>query len=263
MQMRVAERIKGWEVPRGSVAIWWLGQNSYLLQGPSTVIMVDPYFSRPGPREKYVHEEAPLRADEIGPEAVFCTHNHSDHTDPDFLSALSQHWPAARFYGPAESAEAMRGAGIPGDRVTPVQAGDVVRSGEVSALALLSKTPQVSDVAHYGYVLQIAGAPKVYDTGDIMRGVTREPSLMDPLRATAPEVALVTTSPTEVEFPDFSEAAALAREIGARVVIPAHYGCFARRTFDPARFAAQVGSGGALRPVIIPYCDVYQHPPAA
>jgi L-ascorbate metabolism protein UlaG (beta-lactamase superfamily) len=262
MHMRVAQRISNQRVPSGSVAIWWLGQNSYLLQGPSTVTMVDPFFSRLGPREKYIHDEAPLRADEIGPDAVFCTHNHSDHTDPGFLSALARHWPAALFFGPPESANKMMESGIPADRITAVQVGDVVCIGEASAQVVSSKTPHVSDVAHYGYVLEMGGAPKVYNTGDIMRGVTCEPTLMEPLRRAAPEVALVTTSPTEEEFPDFPEAAALARAIGARVVIPAHYDCFAKRTFDPAAFAAQFGKRDTLRSVIIPYCGVYQHPPA-
>jgi L-ascorbate metabolism protein UlaG (beta-lactamase superfamily) len=239
--MRVAERIRTQSVPSDSVAIWWLGQNSYLIKGAGVCIMIDPFFSRPREPEHYLHSEAPVRADELQPDAVFCTHNHSDHTDPGFLLPLAEHSPATRFFGPAESAQAMVEVGA-----------------QLSIQVVLSKTPEVSDVGHYGYIVSIGGT-KVYDTGDVMRGVTREPSLMEPLRRAAPHVALITTSPTEEEFPDFEEAAKLALAIGARVAVPAHYGCFAKRTFDPAPFASFFRDR-PTRAEIIPYCGCYLYP---
>ncbi len=251
--MRVAQRIVEQSVPPEAVAIWWLGQNSFVLKSGGGVIMIDPFFSRPGPAEKYLHEEAPLRAEELGPDAVLCTHDHSDHTDGEFLSALARSWPETQFCGPPESAERMRGAGVPAARVHALESGQVVGVGDASVRAVLSKTAEVSDVAHFGYVVSYAGA-SIYDTGDVMRGITREPVLMMPLVAVAPDVALITTSPREEEFPDFEEAAALAEAIGARVAVPAHYGCFARRTFDPAGFAEAFGTSGRTRAEIIPYC---------
>jgi L-ascorbate metabolism protein UlaG (beta-lactamase superfamily) len=218
--------------------------------------MIDPFFSRLGPPEKYVHAEAPLRAEELGADAVVCTHDHSDHTDGEFLSALARSWPEARFFGPPESAERMRGAGVPAARVEALESGQVVEVGGASVRAVLSKTAEVSDVAHFGYVVGYPGAT-IYDTGDVMRGITREPALMAPLERAAPDVALITTSPTEDEFPDFAEAAALAEAIGARVAVPAHYGCFARRTFDPAGFAEAFRRSATTRAEIIPYCGCY------
>jgi L-ascorbate metabolism protein UlaG (beta-lactamase superfamily) len=254
--MRVSQRIIEQRVPRGSVAVWWLGQNSYVLRAEGVCIMLDPFFSRPGPADKYLHAEAPLAADELRPDAVFCTHNHSDHTDPGFLGPLSHSSPNTLFFGPPESAEAMRNAGIDGQRVAALASGETVEVADARVEVFLSKTPEVSDVAHYGYVLDLGGA-KIYNTGDIMRGVTREPALMDPLRRAAPDVALITTSPTEEEFPDFGEAAALAAAVGARVAVPAHYHCFSRRTYDPQGFAEAVGSVGGLQVEIIPYCGCY------
>lgn len=256
--MRVADKIAEHFVPPGGVAIWWLGQNSYLLKGPATSVMIDPFFSRPGPPKRYVHEEAPLRADEFGPDAVFCTHTHYDHTDPAFLCCLARRWPQTRFFGPPESVREMLDAGIPAERVKAVKHGEEVRVGDASVGVVLSKTAEVSDVAHYGYIVDF-GCGRVYNTGDIMRGVTREPSLMEPLRRAAPDVVLATTSPVEEEFPDFREAAELALAIGARVAIPAHYDCFADRTFDPSPFAAHFRDPHAARAEIIPYCGCYLH----
>ena len=254
--MKVAEKIAAQSVAPDSVVVWWLGQNSYLLRTAGADIMIDPYFSRPGPPEKYLHAEAPIAADEFGPGFVFCTHDHSDHTDPGYLLPLSQRWPHTRFYGPPESARRMLDIGIPPDRVEALAPGDLVELGPASLQVVLSKTPEVSDVSHFGYIADLGGI-KVYDTGDIMRGVTRQPALLEPIRKAAPHIALITTSPTEEEFPDFDEAAALARAIGAHVASPAHYGCFANRTFDPQPFAAAFTDPAGPRAVIIPYCDSY------
>lgn len=258
--MRIAQSMLAQSVPDGSVAIWWLGQNSYVLQGAGVRLMVDPFFSRPGQPSRYFHEAAPIAADEIQPDAVFCTHDHSDHTDPPFLTALAQHSPATRFFGPPESVRRMAEMGLAIKRITPLEQGERVKIGAVSVEVVLSKTPKISDVGHFGYIFDFSG-PRIYDTGDIMRGVTGEPSLMEPLRQAAPHVALITTSPTEEEFPDFAEAAELARTIGARVAVPSHYNCFADRTFDPTGFAAQFRRDEATQPQIIPYCDCFVFSP--
>lgn len=258
--MRIAEKIAAQQVPPGAVAIWWLGQNSYVLKGSDgRIVMVDPFFSRPGAPENYLHAQAPLRAQELAPDAVFCTHAHGDHTDPPFLAELARCWPEACFLGPPESAQQMIAAGVPEGRVSAPASGETADLGFASVQAVRSKTPEVSDVAHYGYIFRLTGAPAVYNTGDIMRGVTREPALCEPLCAAAPQVALITTSPTEEEFPDFAEAAELARRIGARIAIPAHYDCFTKRTFDPAGFAAQFREGEAVKAVIIGYCEGHLH----
>jgi L-ascorbate metabolism protein UlaG (beta-lactamase superfamily) len=254
--MSVAERIRRQSVASGSVAIWWLGQNSYVVKCSDCCVMIDPFFSRPGPREKYLLEEAPLRADELEPEAVLCTHDHSDHTDPPFLRELAGSSPNSRFFGPPESVARMVAAGVPGDRASALENAQTFRVGRASVGVVLSKTSSVSDVAHYGYVIESEGLT-VYNTGDIMRGVTDEPSLMQPLQEAAPHVALITTSPTEEEFPDFAEAAQLASAIRARVAVPSHYHCFAKRTFDPAPFVDEFPSSSTTRPVVIPYCGCY------
>jgi L-ascorbate metabolism protein UlaG (beta-lactamase superfamily) len=219
--------------------------------------MVDPYFSRPHPPEDYVHSAAPIQADELVPDAVLCTHDHSDHTDPPFLTALAAFSPGTRFVGPPESAERMLAAGISADRVQVVTAGQTMKVGPATVEALLSKTPEVSDVRHLGYAVEVGGV-RVYDTGDIMRGVTREPALMVPLRELTPHVALITTSPTEDEFPDFAESAILAAEISANVAVPAHYHCFARRTWDPVGFA-DAFARSQTKAIIIPYCGFLQY----
>ena len=260
--MRVAERIRQMQPPDNSVAIWWLGQNSFILKGAGTTVMIDPFFRWYGPPEKYVHKEPCLEAEELGPDAVLCTHAHRDHTDREFLSELAEHWPEVRFYGPPESGQWIGEAGVPRGRFEVVDSGGEFQIRDVRVEVLWSKTPEVSDVTHVGYIIRFPGGPAIYNSGDIMRGVTREPTLMEPLQRAAPDVALITMSPTDDEFPDFDEAADLARKIGAKVAVPAHYECFAKRTYDPSEFVDQFVASDQTRAVVVPYCGVYTYPEA-
>lgn len=248
-------------VAPGQVAIWWLGQNSFVLKGPSTgLVMIDPYFPPAEKREpgKFILAEPPLRPTDLQPAAVFCTHNHRDHTDLTFLPGLAAASAATRFFGPPESVAAMQEAGIGRPRLVTMEPGRRLELDGWSVLTVRSKTVEAGRIEHYGYVFDVEGV-RVWNSGDIMRGVTGIESLMGPLRAARPEVAMVVMSPTEEEFPDFAESAALVRQVGAKVAIPSHYHCFVRRTFDPSGFAAQFRPGEAVRAQIIPLGGVYVH----
>jgi L-ascorbate 6-phosphate lactonase len=67
--------------------ITWIGQSGYVIKTAQAEIIIDPYLSdvvnRVARRERLV--EAPIKPEEIRADAVICTHNHLDHTDPDTL----------------------------------------------------------------------------------------------------------------------------------------------------------------------------------
>ena len=67
--------------------ITWLGQSGYRLQSGSGEIIIDPYLSdaveRVAGRARMV--AAPIEPENICADAVICTHDHLDHTDPETL----------------------------------------------------------------------------------------------------------------------------------------------------------------------------------
>jgi L-ascorbate metabolism protein UlaG (beta-lactamase superfamily) len=82
--MRVAAGVRDQVVPASSAAIWWFGPNSHVVECGDCCVMIAPFFSRPGHREKYLLGKAPLRAGQFEPDTVLCTHDHGDHMDPRF-----------------------------------------------------------------------------------------------------------------------------------------------------------------------------------
>jgi hypothetical protein len=150
----------------------------------------------------------------------------------------------------------MVAAGVSLDRATVLGNAQTFRVGRASVGVVSSKTSSMSGVARYGSVIE-SERVKVYKSKDIMPGVADEPSLMQPLKEAAPHVALITTSASEEEFPDFAEAARLAISTGARAAVPAHYHCFANRASDPVAFIDEFQSSSTTRPVVMPCCGCY------
>jgi hypothetical protein len=71
--MLTGKSLRGFTVPAGSLAVWWLGQAGFLFKSPAgRIIAVDPCLSNSC--------EAPAR--EIGVD-----HSHQDHLDPETLRA--------------------------------------------------------------------------------------------------------------------------------------------------------------------------------
>jgi hypothetical protein len=71
---------------------------------------------------------------------------------------------------------------------------------------------------------------------------------------------LLTTHPDEGEFPFFAGSAAMARRIGLKHVVPAHYQCFVERNYDAQDWTVYFGEGDP-EPLLIPYNRMLLYPP--
>jgi len=247
-------------VPDGSIGIHWFGQNSFALKDASGfTVLTDPYFPNDRPAEKFIYRTAPLDEATMETDLVLLTHDHGDHTCVESLQRIRAAHPAARFVGPVESVARMADAGFEGTCLTMIAAGDAIEVGGVSLHAVWSKPPEgvptegigAPRVQHLGYVIEIGGA-RVYVTGDLINTFADHPELMAPVAALKPEIGLITMHPTEGEFPFFDGVVKLAADLGLKAVVPAHYACFVRRTYDPVAFAKLLPEGGP-QPLIIGY----------
>jgi L-ascorbate metabolism protein UlaG (beta-lactamase superfamily) len=219
--------------------------------------MIDPYFPSEPPSGRPAGAPPTLRGADFGPDYVFCTHDHLDHTHPEYLVALAQSQPHTHIIATDAGARTLAEAGVEADRTRVVREGDVVALGDVRVKVLRTKTKAVEDTPHFSYAFQFEGG-KVWHSGDMMRGITSVPELVEPIVAERPHVALLTMRPTEgAEFPSFAEGAILARRIGAKVAIPAHHGHYGQYDYDMDEFVRQFGPGDAVKPVIIEYCGCY------
>jgi L-ascorbate metabolism protein UlaG (beta-lactamase superfamily) len=234
----------------GQLRLWWLGQSGYLIQHDGLRLLVDPYLSD-SLTVKYANTDKPhvrmtervvdpARLDFI--DVITSSHNHTDHLDAETLVPILRNNPLARLVIP-EANRAFVAERLHIDATMPrgLDAGKHLDLGPVTIHAVPAAHNELSkdDAGRHlflGYVFQI-GRWTVYHAGDTLLF----PGLADTLRKFRIDIALL---PINGNVPERrvagnlsgSEAAQLAKDIGARVVIPCHYEMFEFNTVTPDAF---------------------------
>ena len=254
-------------VPQGVIGIHWFGQSSFALKDSSgTIIQIDPYFPINRPEEKYIHRNAPLDEATLSTDFVLLTHDHRDHTCIESILRIHAAFPEAKFIGPVESVTRMKENGIPDTLVTTVSAGGTVSLGTMVFHAVWSKPEtgdpahgiEPPDVRHFGYVIG-TDPVRIYVSGDCINTIAQMDDILAPIISLKPDIGFLTTHPSEGEFPYFEGSVEMAVKLGLKAVVPAHYECFVKRTYDPKEWAAQFAEKGPI-PLIIPYNDHILYP---
>ena len=240
------------KIPEGAIGLSWFGQNSFALKNPAgSVVLIDPYFPRERPADKFIHPERPIDERKLHADAVLLTHDHGDHTCIESLMRLLEANPKMTIIGPPESIERIEAEGV-ATELWPVVAGERRSAATMTAHAEYSKLPGDGQACvHLGYVIDTGGG-RVYVSGDPQNDFADQKQLTDPIKALSPDIGLLTTHPNEGEFPFFEGSVLTAQRIGLKVAVPSHYGCFVKRTYDPYVWADSFPGPAPVR-LIIPY----------
>jgi L-ascorbate metabolism protein UlaG (beta-lactamase superfamily) len=228
--------------------LWWLGQSGFLVQWNGSHLLLDPYLSD-SLTTKYSATDKPhvrmtervVAPDRLGfVDVVTSSHNHTDHLDRETLGPLIHSNPAIRLIVPAANREfAASRLQLPAGRLDLIETGTPLRLAgfEINAVPSAHETVETDDLGrprHVGLVVR-AGPWTVYHSGDTVR----HDGMVESLRRWEIDIALlpingrgrgVAGNLTGVE------AAQLAKDIGARVVIPCHYDMFQFNTVSPDEF---------------------------
>lgn len=223
-------RFREFPVPPGHVALWWLGQAGFVVKTPGGVVAaIDPYLSNSC---KAVGDAAGFDMDRMIPPPLnpanlagidlYCvTHSHQDHLDPETIGPYLAAGGSARFVAPAESLEKLTSLGVPPDRIEMTWPNKTTAAGDLSLRATFAIPFGGDDLTHVGYLLSVAGGPRVYFTGD-----TAYHDLL--VAAMAPHKPDVLVAVINGAFRNMgpAEAATLAARLGVKVVIPCHHDLF-------------------------------------
>jgi L-ascorbate metabolism protein UlaG (beta-lactamase superfamily) len=230
--------------------LWWLGQSGFLLQWQAVHVLLDPYLSDSLTR-KYSQTDKPhVRMTELVIEPsrlsfidiATSSHNHTDHLDAETLGPILGRNPSLKLLVP-EANRAFVADRLKIDPMTLVGLDDgaaielsgIRFSGVASAHETVERDEQ-GRVKALGYVLQF-GQWSIYHSGDTMR----YEGMAEKLRPFAVDVALL---PINGRAPERRvpgnmfgpEAAQLAHDIGAKLVIPCHFDMFEFNTASPDAF---------------------------
>ena len=229
------------------VYLWWLGQSGFLLTWMEDYLVIDPYLSD-SLTEKYGATDKPhLRMCRrvVDPAAltnvyvILSTHNHTDHLDAQTLKPMIERsdWP--QVIAPAANLDVVADrTGLAVKDLWGIDDGtEVVISGfRVHGVAAAHETVERDERGRckfLGYILRM-NKFTLYHSGDTVlydRLVERLlPFNVDvailPINGRAPERRVAGNL-------NGIEAARLAKDINARLVIPCHYDMFEFNTADP------------------------------
>jgi len=250
------ENVKKLRLNGGELAIFWLGQNSFIIKtSGGTIFAIDPYLSR-DERYCYVYSEPPIRPEDFKVHYIFCTHDHLDHTDPIALPIVGEHSPETIFFGPQESCRHLIELGVGKDRVKALEAEVPYDIRDLKVTAYYSVPPEEADTTHFGYIFEVEDV-KVYNMGDTCQSVLERPeTVLEPIVKEPPDIAMLPiVGDTPERRPE--DAFFFAKIIRPKVVIPCHYDCFKDRTIDPQKFVQLFKETLDIKPIIIPYKGVY------
>ncbi|MDB5322292.1 MAG: hypothetical protein JWN40_3923 [Phycisphaerales bacterium] len=240
-----------------SFRLWWLGQSGFLLQYRGQHLLFDPYLSNSLTRKYEGSDKPHVRRSErvVAPErldfvdVITSTHNHTDHLDADTLVPMIRAIQARvdRVLGASNADElfptivlAEANQPFAAERLAhasplyqSMNAWDRAEHRPFSFTAVPAAHDQLTldeqgRNVYLGFVVKV-GPCVVYHSGDTVV----YDGMAESLRPFSIDVALL---PINGKVGNMSgrDAARLAKDIGARVVIPCHYDMFEFNTADPA-----------------------------
>jgi len=234
----------------GGFRLWWLGQSGFILQWQGVHVLLDPYLSD-SLTEKYGRTDKPhVRMTElvIDPaqlcfaDIVTSTHNHTDHLDAETLCPILAANPGVKLVIAeanrgfvANRLEIDAGAAIGLDDGASVEISGIRFSGVAAAHEELERD-ECGHAKYLGYILQFGGWT-IYHSGDTVR----YEGMSEKLRPFRIDVALLPINgrAQERRVPGNlfgRDAAKLARDIEAKLVIPCHFDMFEFNTASPDEF---------------------------
>jgi L-ascorbate metabolism protein UlaG (beta-lactamase superfamily) len=238
--------------PGRGVALWWLGQSGFLAKSAAGTVLFDPYLSD-SLTKKYHGTEKPhvrMTARAIDPatlrgvDVVTSSHNHTDHLDADTLLPLLGANPTATLVIPEANREFVaERLGCAPTWPRGLSDGETLSVGDISIHAVPAAHNEIERDAqgrcrYLGYVVRL-GDVAIYHSGDTLR----YDGMAERLRPLAIDVALLPINGNRPERRVAGnlrgdDAAQLAHDIGARLVVPCHYEMFEFNTESPELFVA-------------------------
>lgn len=242
------------------VRLWWLGQSGFLVQWRKRHLLFDPYLSDSLTR-KYAETDKPhVRMTELAIDparldfidVITSSHNHTDHLDGETLVSLLRANSDVTMIVPAanrqfaverlaaQTSDVLRTSEAY-ERLTPINDGEMIEAAgfRINAIPAAHETVERDEQGRsrfLGYVVEF-GDWAIYHSGDTML----YEGMVERLRQWEIDIAFL---PINGRAPERRvsgnlwgrEAAQLAKDVGASVVVPCHYDMFEFNTASPDEF---------------------------
>ena len=238
------------ELTGSQTALFYLGQESFLVKYHDTYLLVDPYLSDYVDRNcctetvKWVRKyPAPIKAEELDfIDYVLCTHDHFDHADPETLRILASACPNARFIAPKPIKDTILSYGIQPDRMIGAVADEVLEFDRCSIVPVPAAHEELhrdenGDYMELGYKI-LLGDISIYHAGDccIYDGLAERILDIDVCMVPVNGRSYYKLRDDIIGNMTAEEAVLLTKEINAGLLIPMHYDLYDVNCINPAHF---------------------------
>ena len=217
-------------------ALWYLGQEGFLIKNDDTYILIDPYLS------EYVDKNCcelvkwqrlyptpidPCELDFI--DLVICTHAHYDHADPYTLSAIAKASREARFIVPAPIIDTLVGYGIEKERIISAASDTLIAYKKTNIVPIPAAheelhTDECGNYCELSYIIENPSG-RIFHGGDMCL----YPDLESRLNGI--DIAMLPINGRDYYRRSLDiignltaeEAILLAKRIDAKLLVPMHY----------------------------------------
>ncbi|HEY1500592.1 MAG TPA: MBL fold metallo-hydrolase [Acidobacteriaceae bacterium] len=256
--------IRAFQVPSESLAIWFFGQNGFVLKAATgPLIGIDLYLTN-SCAQRFAH--LPFRLDrqlpvfvepeDLDVDVFLTTHSHGDHADPETIRRLRNR-ESMCFVGPWQSVETYQECGIAPARCTLIHPSQTCGFGGVDITSTFALPTDSTDLNHSGALLRFPGGITFLNTGD-----TAWSELLPSLLPGAPDICAICINGGYNNLSG-GQAARLIAALRPRVTIPCHYDMMINNTANPDTFRVALDILECRVPVHIPtYYEPWLYNPA-
>ena len=246
------ERILNTRLNAGQIAMFYLGQEGFLLKYADTYLLVDGYLTdfvdrnASGEVEWKRLYDTPIDPSELDfVDYVFCSHPHADHADPDTIRGICEASEKAVFLGPESVLEVYRAAGVPADRMKKLSCDQKIElCNRICVTAIpaaheeLHPTGEKGQFVEVGYLIECEGI-RLFHSGDCCMYEGLEERIMEC------DVLLLPINGRDhyrryvqdiIGNFDCREAITLAKRTNAGMLIPMHFDLYEVNELNPAVF---------------------------
>jgi L-ascorbate 6-phosphate lactonase len=234
------QSIRGFEVPDDALAIWFMGQNGFILKtsmGP--LIGIDLYLTDCC-GELFAHlpfrvnRQLPIfiEPEDLDIDVFFTTHSHDDHLDPETVRRFIRGG-QAQFIGPWESVEKYKCCGVPESRCRILHPNQTLQlDGPIELRGTFALPTDNTDLNHTGVLIRFANGITFYNTGD-----TGYCELLGSLLPRGVDLCAICINGGFHNL-DFLQAARIVKAVDPAVAIPCHYDMMVNNVGHPDMFRA-------------------------
>lgn len=238
--------VREYRVPPGSVVIWYLGQNGFLLKDVSSpLIGVDLYLTNSCAEEATdlrfrLDRQLPIFIEpgDLDVDVFITTHSHQDHADPATIRGMytREH---TLFVGPFDSCKVYEQCGVPKHNCRLLHPREALRLGTTTLMATFALPTDNTDLNHSGILLEFSSGITFFNTGDTA-WAERLPALLP----TGVDICAVCINGGYHNLTP-EQAATIIEGVSPRIAVPCHYDMMINNVGSPAMFKVALERAGS------------------